>query len=99
MPFMEQQMVADTIASFPDKPVWHGALRYGRPGIGDPTFLRCPSDTQPTVAAGQYAPTNYLGCYGDSTLWPASTVFQKTTPQKRWKEWYRGAFGNAKPIP
>ena len=55
MPFMEQQMVADTIASFPDKPVWHGALRYGRPGIGEPTFLRCPSDTQPTVAAGQYA--------------------------------------------
>ena len=27
MPFMEQQMIADTIASFPDKPVWHGGLR------------------------------------------------------------------------
>ena len=31
--------IADTIASFPDKPVWHGGLRYGRPGIGDPSFF------------------------------------------------------------
>ena len=96
MPFMEQQMVADTIASFPDKPVWHGALRYGRPGIGDPTFLRCPSDTQPTVAAGQYAPTNYLGCYGDSTVNLRQRYFPQSDPAGRvWKEWYRGMFGNA----
>jgi len=96
MPFMEQQMVADTIASFPNKPVWHGALRYGRPGIGDPTFLRCPSDSQPTVAAGQYAPTNYLGCYGDSTKSLRERYFsQSDAPNKVWKEWYRGMFGNA----
>ena len=97
MPFMEQQMVADTIASFPDKPVWHGGLRYGRPGIGNPTFLRCPSDTQPTVSAGQYAPTNYLGCSGDSPAGLRQRTFMddNTTPNKRRREKYRGAFGNA----
>ena len=95
MPFMEQQMIADTIASFPDKPVWHGGLRYGRPGIGNPTFLRCPSDTQPTVSAGQYAPTNYLGCYGDSTVNLRQRYFMNQSAGQRWKEKYRGAFGNA----
>ena len=96
MPFMEQQMIADTIASFPDKPVWHGGLRYGRPGIGDPAFLRCPSDSQPTVSAGQYAPTNYLGCYGDSTVNLRERYFPNSDAAgKLWKEKYRGMFGCA----
>jgi prepilin-type N-terminal cleavage/methylation domain-containing protein len=97
MPFMEQQMIADTIASFPDKPVWHGGLRYGRPGIGNPTFLRCPSDSQQTVTAGQYAPTNYLGCSGDSPAGLRQRTFgdQNTTANQKRREKYRGAFGNA----
>jgi hypothetical protein len=72
-------------------------LRYGRPGIGNPTFLRCPSDSQQTVTAGQYSPTNYLGCSGDSTKGLRQRTFtdDNTTPNKRRREKYRGAFGNA----
>ena len=91
MPFMEQQMIADTINANPNRSVWWGGFRYGRPGIGNPTFLRCPSDTQPTVSAGQYAPTNYLGCYGDSTVNLRQRYFMNQPAGQRWKERYRGA--------
>lgn len=95
MPFMEQQSIADVIAANPNRSVWWGGFRYGRAGIGNPTFLRCPSDTQPTVSAGQYAPTNYLGCYGDSTKNLRQRYFMNQPAGQKWKEAYRGAFGNA----
>ena len=95
MPFMEQQSIADVIAANPNRSVWWNGFKYGRAGIGNPTFLRCPSDTQPTVNAGQYAPTNYLGCYGDSTKNLRQRYFMNQPAGQRWKEAYRGAFGNA----
>ena len=95
MPFMEQQQIADKIAANGNRSVWWSGFRYGKAGIGDPTFLRCPSDSQPTVSQGQYAPTNYLGCFGDSTLNLRQAYFMDQAAGQRWKEKYRGAFGNS----
>ncbi|MBT6920300.1 MAG: DUF1559 domain-containing protein [Planctomycetaceae bacterium] len=95
MPFMEQQQIADTIGANGNRSVWWSGFRYGKAGIGDPAFLRCPSDSQPTVPQGQYAPTNYLGCFGDSTVNLRQAYFMDQAAGQRWKEKYRGAFGNS----
>ena len=95
MPFMEEQTLADKIASLGDKPVWNGAYRVGSNGIGI-AFLRCPSDDQ-AAEGSNYSPTNYLGCYGDSTKGLRQRTFgdQNTTPNQKRRAAYRGAFGNA----
>lgn len=95
MPFMEEQTIADKIASLGDKPVWNGAYRFGSNGVGI-SFLRCASDNQ-VAERSNYSPTNYLGCYGDSTKGLRQRTFgdQNTTANQKRRAAYRGAFGNA----
>ena len=99
MPFMEQQMVADTIAGLGGRAVWHPPYKYGSTGIGTPTFLRCPSDSQKLTPSPlvNYSPTNYVGCFGDSTKGLRQRTFgdQNTTSNQKRREKYRGAFGCA----
>jgi prepilin-type N-terminal cleavage/methylation domain-containing protein len=95
MPFMEEQSISDKVTSLGAKPVWAGAYRFGSDGIGIP-FLRCPSDGQ-VAENSNYSPTNYLGCYGDSTKGLRQRTFgdQNATPNQKRRAAYRGAFGNA----
>ena len=93
LPYMERLSVADHVLSLQQK-VWNGGFRFTNANVGVQNYLRCPSDPQ-AISAGNHCPTNYVACYGDTTKNLRQRYFANQAAGNKWKEKFRGAFGNA----
>jgi hypothetical protein len=93
LPYMEQLSAADHVLSLQQK-VWNAGFRFSNANVGTLNFLRCPSDSQ-VPTAGNHCPTNYVACYGDATKNLRQRYFANQGSGNKWKELFRGAFGNA----
>lgn len=94
LPYMEQMSVADHVLNL-EKKVWNGGYQFRNANVGNLSFLRCPSDPQPSMIANNHCPTNYVCNYGDSAKNLNARYYNDLPTNQKWKEKFRGAFGSA----
>ena len=94
LPYMEQMSVADHVLNRTKK-VWDAGYQFRNAAVGNLSFLRCPSDPQPSMVANNHCPTNYVCNYGDSSKNLNARYFNNQPSGKKWAQKFRGAFGSA----